>query len=93
MARVEAETDIWVSGLFKEANIVASPQGSGIKEINDALKTASKKLNGQHGAPDFIGVSKDFLIVVENKKSIREHEIGDLMVLCLLKQSQLKNMH
>ena len=74
MARVEAETDIWVSGLFKEANIVASPQGSGIKEINDALKTASKKLNGQHGAPDFIGVSKDFLIVVENKKSIREHE-------------------
>lgn len=44
MARVEAETDIWVSGLFKEANIVASPQGSGIKEINDALKTASKNL-------------------------------------------------
>lgn len=43
MAKKEIHTDLWVYELLKEANIMLSPQGSGIKEIDDALKTASKK--------------------------------------------------
>ena len=43
MARKEAKTDLWVNQLLKEANIELEPQGSSIKEINEALKSASKR--------------------------------------------------
>ena len=39
MAKKEVTTDLWVNDLLKEANIKLDPQGSHIKEINDALKT------------------------------------------------------
>lgn len=43
MAKKEVRTDLWVYDLLKQANIVLDPQGSSIKEIDAALKTASKK--------------------------------------------------
>lgn len=43
MAKKEPKTDFWVYELLKEANINLEPQGSTIKEINEALKTASKR--------------------------------------------------
>ena len=43
MNKKEAKTDLWVSELLKSAGIDAEPQGSSIKEIDEALKTASKK--------------------------------------------------
>ena len=43
MAKREVKTDLWVYDLLKQANIHLDPQGSSIKEIDTALKTASKK--------------------------------------------------
>lgn len=42
----EVKTDLWVYDLLKDAEIELDPQGSSIKEIDDALKTASKKEQG-----------------------------------------------
>ena len=66
----EVITDFWVRDQLKEANIHLSPQGSSIKEINHALKTASKAGTGNVGFPEFCGVVKDFLIVIENKADL-----------------------
>lgn len=73
MAKKEIKTDYWVYDLSKEAGIKLEPQGSSIYEINEALKTASKSGTGNVGFPEFIGVVKDFLIVIENKADISKH--------------------
>lgn len=39
----EKSTDLWVYDLLKEAELNLDAQGSTIKEIDDALKTASKR--------------------------------------------------
>ena len=69
----EVQTDLWVYDLLKEANIKLDPQGSQIKEINNALKTASKSKTGKVGFPEFCGVVKDFLIVIEDKADPSKH--------------------
>ncbi|MFB4474448.1 MULTISPECIES: HsdM family class I SAM-dependent methyltransferase [Bacillaceae] len=71
----EASTDLWVYDLLKEANLgkVMSPQGSNIKEINEALKTASKSRTGNVGRPEYVGVVHDFVIVIENKFNTGKH--------------------
>ena len=43
MAKKEVKTDLWVYDLLKQAEISLDAQGSNIKEIDEALKTASKK--------------------------------------------------
>ena len=73
MAKKEVITDYWVRDLLKEADIELDPQGSSILEIDSALKTASKSGSGKVGFPEFVGVVKDFLIVIENKASISKH--------------------
>lgn len=79
MAKKEKATDLWVYDLLKEANLSdkLEPQGSSILEINKALKTASKKKNGQIGSPEYIGVVKDFLLVVEDKRDVILHTKRD----------------
>ena len=47
MAKREIKTDLWVYELLKQANLSLDAQGSDIKEIDEALKTASKK--GRNG--------------------------------------------
>jgi type I restriction enzyme M protein len=74
MAKKEAKTDLWVHGLLQEANIQLEPQGSTILELNEALKTASKSGSGKAGFPEFIGVVKDFILVIENKADVAKHE-------------------
>lgn len=69
MSKQEVKTDYWVNDLLKQAGIKLTPQGSDIKEINEALKTASKKQNGNVGFPEFCGVVKDFVLVIEDKPS------------------------
>lgn len=54
MAKKEARTDLWVYNLLKEAGIELEPQGSSIKEINEALKTASKKGTENVGFPEYV---------------------------------------
>ena len=73
----EAKTDRWVNRLLEDAGINLEPQKSSIKEIDDALKTASKKKNGHVGRPDFIGVVEDYLIVIEDKPEVAFHEKRD----------------
>lgn len=74
MAKKEIKTDLWVRDLLIEAGIELDAQGSDIKEINDALKTASKRGTGNVGFPEYVGVVKDFLIVIEDKADINKHE-------------------
>lgn len=84
MAKKEAETDLWVHELLKQAGIVLDAQGSSIKEIDEALKTASKRGTGNVGFPEYIGVVKDYLIVIEDKADLSKHikrdESGNISV-------------
>tara|TARA_B110001450_G_scaffold3635_1_gene3758 strand:- start:1870 stop:3774 length:1905 start_codon:yes stop_codon:yes gene_type:complete len=73
MAKKEVATDLWVNDLLKEANIKLDPQGSNIKEIDDALKSASKSDTGNVGFPEYSGVVKDFLLVIEDKADVSFH--------------------
>ncbi len=73
MPKKEATTDLWVYDLLKEAGLVLDPQGSTIPEVEQALKSASKKGTGKAGRPEFCGAVKDFLIVIEDKASLDNH--------------------
>jgi type I restriction-modification system DNA methylase subunit len=73
MAKKEAKTDLWVYDLLKKANIELEPQGSTILEIDTALKTASKSKTKNVGFPEYVGVVKDFILVIENKASVEKH--------------------
>lgn len=73
MAKKEAKTDLWVYELLKKAEIELEPQGSTVKEIDEALKTASKSKTGNVGFPEYIGVVKDFILVIENKADVDKH--------------------
>lgn len=73
MAKREVKTDLWVYDLLKEAGICLDPQGCSIKEVDEALKTASKKGTGNVGFPEYVGVVKDFLLVIEDKSDLSKH--------------------
>jgi len=73
MAKKEVKTDLWVYDLLKQAKIKLDPQGSSVKEINNALKTASKKGTGKVGFPEYVGVVKDYLLIIEDKADISKH--------------------
>ena len=75
MAKKEIKTDFWVHGLLQEAGLDLTPQGCDIKEINEALKTASKAQTGNAGYPEYCGVVKDFLLVIEDKAALDKHLI------------------
>lgn len=77
MAKKEAKTDLWVHGLLQEADIHLTPQGCDIKEIDEALKTASKSKTGNTGYPEYCGVVKDFILVIEDKASLDKHIYKD----------------
>ena len=91
MAKNEAKTDFWVHELLKDANIHLTPQGCDIKEIAEALKTASKSKTGKDGRPDFCGVVKDFLLVIEDKASLNEHLYKDEKGLIAQDVKAIKN--
>lgn len=63
MALNETVTDIWVSKMFEKEKIEATPQGTNIIDIAEALKSASKNGKGNGGFPDFIAKSKDFILI------------------------------
>ena len=63
----EKKTDIIISGLLDKAKIKATPNGSDIQEVSEALKTASKRGTGKKGFPEFVAKVGDFLIVIEDK--------------------------
>ena len=55
MAKKEVKTDLWVYDLLKEAEIELTPQGCDVKEIDEALKTASERKTGKEGYPEYCG--------------------------------------
>lgn len=73
MAKREVKTDLWVYDMLNQADIKLDPQGSSVKEIDTALKTASKKGTGKVGFPEYVGVVKDYLIVIEDKADLSKH--------------------
>ena len=77
MAKKEVKTDLWVYELLQEADIHLMPQGCDIKEIDEALKTASKSNTGNAGYPEYCGVVKDFILVIEDKTSLDKHLYKD----------------
>lgn len=77
MAKKEIKTDFWVHGLLQEAGLNLTPQGCDIKEVDEALKTASKAQTGNAGYPEYCGVAKDFLLVIEDKAALDRHLIKD----------------
>ena len=87
----ERDTDRWVDGLLKEANIVLEAEKSTIKEIQDALRTASKNGTGNIGKPEYIGVVKDFIIVIEDKRDISMHEKDNELGVISLEVQDVKD--
>lgn len=74
MPRREAALDLWVADRLTECEIEFTPQGSGIKDIEKALKTASKRGTGRAGYPEYVARVGRFIIVVEDKASLDRHE-------------------
>jgi len=91
MAKKEVKTDLWVYNLLKDANIDLDPQGSTIKEIDLALKSASKSGTGKVGFPEYVGVVKDFLIVIEDKADLSKHVKLDEKGLISTLKNDVKN--
>ena len=73
MAKKEVKTDLWVAGQLDKCKIKYTPQGSDVKEINDALSTASKRGTGKAGFPEYVAVVNDFVIVIEDKANLGQH--------------------
>ena len=67
MAKKEVKTDLWVAAQLDECGIHFDAQGSNVKEINEALKTASKRGTGHAGYPEYTAVIGDFVLVIEDK--------------------------
>ena len=75
MPKREAKTDFWVSKLLEDEKIDYTPQGSDNVEIDNALKTASKRGTGNIGYPEFVSVVKDYVLVIEDKADTSKHAL------------------
>lgn len=72
MAKKEVKTDLWVAAQLDECKIQFDAQGSNVKEIDDALKSASKRGSGKAGYPEYVAVIGDFVLVIEDKADMRK---------------------
>ena len=73
MAKKEVKTDLWVAKQLDKCKIDYTAQGSDVKEINEALSTASKRGTGKAGYPEYVAVVNDFVIVIEDKADLDKH--------------------
>lgn len=73
MAKKEVKTDLWVAKQLDEYDIKFDAQGSNTKEIDDALKTASKRGTGKAGYPEYVANISDFVLVIEDKAALDKH--------------------
>ena len=71
--KIEANTDVWVHLQLNECGISFDAQGSGVKEIDEVLKTASKRGTGKSGRPECVAVIDDFVIIIEDKSDLSKH--------------------
>ena len=70
MAKKEIKTDLWVARQLDDCLIEYDAQGSNVKEIDDVLKSASKRGTGKAGYPEYVFVIQDFVVVIEDKPSL-----------------------
>ena len=64
--------------MVKEVTSKFDEQGSSVKDIQEALRGASKTKTGSgYGKPEFIFKVNDFLLIVENKKEVNKLEYKD----------------
>lgn len=91
MSKREAKTDFFVQKLLDEAGIHLTPQGCDVREVNEALKTASKSGTGNVGFPEFCGVVGDFLLVIEDKADLSKHIQRDSKGLISLQTNAIKD--
>lgn len=88
MAKKEVKIDRWVGEQLKEEGIKYDEQGSNIKELNEALKNASKRGTGKAGYPEFVALIKDFVLVIEDKADLdRQIKLTDKGVLATDKKA------
>lgn len=73
MAKKEIRTDLWVYDLLKESGIRLDAQGSCVKELDNALKNASKRGTGNVGFPEYCGIVQKFVLVIEDKADLSKH--------------------
>lgn len=69
----EAKVDRWVSRQLDASHIDHCPKGSDIKEIADALGSASKRGTGNAGYPEYTALVDDFVLVIEDKADSGNH--------------------
>lgn len=69
MALSERQTDLIVRDMMKQVGLNPWAQTCPLKEVTDALKTASKRGGEKGGRPDYIIQVGKFLMVVEDKRS------------------------
>ena len=67
MTDYEKKIDFIVAQLLTNASLDFTMNGSQIEEINEALKTSSKRGTGKTGFPEFVAQSGEFIIVIEDK--------------------------
>jgi DNA-binding ferritin-like protein (Dps family) len=85
MGKNEANFDLYIYELLKDAGISATAQGSEVLEIKNALKTATKKRTGRAvGYPEYTAVVRDFVIVMEDKPDrsmlVSRDELGEILL-------------
>lgn len=73
----EKGMDFYIRDQLIAAGIDAEYQESSNLEIKEALKSASKKQNGNSGRPEFISVIGDYVLVIEDKDDINKHLLLD----------------
>lgn len=73
MAKKEVDLDLWVAKQLEEIEILYKAQGSNVKELDEALKTASKRGTGNAGYPEYVAVIGDFVLVIEDKADLDKH--------------------
>ena len=59
--------------LVKASEHPSRPTRKFYQRIDTALKTASKKGTGKVGFPEYVGVVKDYLLVIEDKADLAKH--------------------
>ena len=72
MAKKEVRTDLWVAGQLDECGIKFDAQGSNVKELDEALRTASKRGTGKAGYPEYVAVIGGFVLVIEDKADVEK---------------------
>ena len=86
MAKKEVKTDLWVASQLDKCKIQFTAQGSDVKEIDEALSTASKRGTGNAGYPEYVAVVNDFVITgmkIRLLSEIRIFVIPTRPILCM----------